>query len=313
MAPAVTAPDDAPAPAPFLERFVHYVTLERGFAENTVRAYLHDLEQFSTWLSPEQRQEPARITRDDILAFLEDSRRRQNLAAASLARRLVAVKILFRHLATERLIPADITDVLEGPRLWRLLPDFLSTEEVERLLRIYDGRDPLTRRNRAILELLYSSGLRVSELATLRLNAVSFEQSVIRVLGKGSKERLVPMGRPAQQALSDYLDQARPQLDRSGAAPHVFLSARGRPLTRDRVWRVVRDAAIQAGIHKNVYPHMLRHSFASHLLAGGADLRVIQELLGHADISTTQIYTHVEGNRLAAVHRRFHPRSGDPG
>jgi integrase/recombinase XerD len=295
--------------APFLERFWHHLALERGFAENTVRAYAHDLREFAAALTPAQRADPALIARDDILAFLEASRR-AGLAAASLARRLVAIKVLFRYLTAERIVPGDITSVLEGPRLWRLLPDFLSVDEVERLLGAYAGTDPLVRRNRAILELLYSSGLRVSELAALRLAAVNFEQGVVRVLGKGRKERLVPLGRPAQARLSEYLEQARPRLDLTGAAAHLFLSARGRPLTRDRVWRLVRDAAILAGIRKDVYPHMLRHSFASHLLAGGADLRVIQELLGHADISTTQIYTHVEASRLAAVHHRFHPRSG---
>ena len=199
--------------------------------------------------------------------------------------------------------------VLQGPRLGRSLPEMISVEEVGKLLDVWkDAKEPLERRNRTMLELFYASGLRVSELAELRLNGLNFEDGMVRVLGKGSKERVVPMGRPAQEALKSYLKEVRPALDKTGAAPQVFLSKSGRALTRAMVWNIVRLAARLAGITKTVYPHLLRHSFASHLLAGGADLRVIQEMLGHADIGTTQIYTHVEADRLAAVHRQFHPR-----
>lgn len=291
-----------------LDHFISYLTLERGAADNTLRGYVHDLKEFLAFLKERGFSGMERVSRDDILAFLEESREKGGLASSSLARRLIAVKIFFRFLVHDRVIPVDITDVLEGPRLWRLLPDFLSLEEVGRLLEAYKGDDPLERRNAAIMEILYSSGLRVSELAGLRLNWLNFEQGVLRVIGKGSKERMIPMGRPAQKVLASYLQEVRPQLDKDGDSPYVFLSHTGRVLTRERVWKIVRDAAVRAGVMKDVYPHMLRHSFASHLLAGGADLRVIQEMLGHADIATTQIYTHVEKTRLAEVHKRFHPR-----
>ena len=291
-----------------LDPFISYATLERGFAENTVSAYTHDIREFLIFLAELGITEMATVTRDQILGFLEESQR-AGLVATTLARHLVAIKVFFRFLTQERQIPSDITDVLEGPRLWRLLPDFLSQEEVTRLLDAYGVADPLDRRNRTILELLYASGLRVSELAAMRVNWINFDQGVLRVTGKGNKTRIVPMGIPAQQALAGYLRDVRPKLDKDGNAVHVFLSNKGKPLDRERIWRIVRDAAVLVGIPKTVYPHMLRHSFASHLLAGGADLRVIQELLGHADISTTQIYTHIEKSRLAEVHRRFHPRA----
>jgi len=292
-----------------LDHFISYLTLERGAADNTLRGYLHDLTEFLAFLKERGFTGMERVTRDDILAFLEESRDQGGLASTSLARRLIAVKIFFRFLVHDRVIPADITDVLEGPRLWRLLPDFLSVDEVNRLLQAYKGEAPLERRNAAILEILYSSGLRVSELAGLRLTSLNFEQGVVRVMGKGSKERMIPMGRPAQKVLASYLQEVRPHLDKEGDSPYVFLSHTGRALTRERIWKIVRDAAVCAGVMKSVYPHMLRHSFASHLLAGGADLRVIQELLGHADIATTQIYTHIEKSRLAEIHKRFHPRA----
>ncbi len=293
----------------WLDNFIAYGTLERGFAENTMRGYLHDLREFLAFVRPLGRAEPVAVTRDDILGFLEESRRR-GLEPASLARRLVAVKIFFRFLMLTGAVKADVAEALEGPRLWKLLPEFLTPEEVGRLLKVHaESAIPLERRDQCILEVLYASGLRVSEAASLRLASLNFEQGVLRVTGKGGRERMVPLGRPAQKALEGYLREVRPKLDRQGGAPQLFLSHRGRPLTRERIWRIVKDTALAAGITKEVYPHMLRHSFASHLLAGGADLRVIQELLGHSSISTTQIYTHVTAGRLGEVHRQFHPRS----
>ena len=292
-----------------LDPFVAYTALERGLADNTIRAYLHDLRAFVDFLDRQHRERMDRVTRGDVLAFLEESHAR-GLVAASLARRLVAVKVFFRYLLQEHTIPHDVTDGMEGPRLWRLLPGYLSIDEVGRLLQAYRGdKDALTVRNRTIIETFYATGLRVSELAGLTLDAVNFDLGVVRVIGKGNKERIVPVGRPAQKALKAYLEGVRPQLDKTREAYHLFLSKSGRQLTREMVWKIVRDGARLADIDKDVYPHMLRHSFASHLLAGGADLRVIQEMLGHADISTTQIYTHVDQNRLLDIHRRFHPRA----
>ena len=294
----------------WLDNFISYGTLERGFSENTMRAYLHDLREFLAFVKQAGRTEPGAVTRDDILGFLEESRQLHGLETTSLARRLVAIKVFFRFLVQTYAVKTNVADALEGPRLWKMLPEFLSMEEVDRFLKVHaDSADPLEQRNQCILELFYATGLRVSEMASLRVGGVNLEQGVLRVIGKGSKERMVPMGRPAQKSLETYLRGARPKLDKQGDAPQVFLSRNGLALTRERIWRVVKDTAVAAGITKEVYPHMLRHSFASHLLAGGADLRVIQELLGHASISTTQIYTHIESGRLGEIHKKFHPRA----
>jgi len=291
-----------------LDEFITAMALERGLAANTLKAYQNDLQQFIAFLAAAGKDEPQTLRRDDILDFLEHSQH-NGLEAASIARRLVAIKVFFRYLLQEHVIDHDVTDVMDAPRLWRLLPDFLSTDEVNRLLTAFGLRDPLEHRNRVLIDTLYATGLRVSELAALQLHSLLFEQELLRVIGKGDKERLVPIAKATRNAITTYLQTVRPRLDKSGNAVHVFLSVRGKALTRERIWQIIKLAAEQANIRKNVYPHMLRHSFASHLLAGGADLRVIQEMLGHADISTTQIYTHVDQTRLVDVHRRFHPRS----
>jgi len=294
-----------------LEHFAGYLSLEKGLSENSVAAYRSDLSDFLAHLAAAGRADLASVTREDVLAFLAEGKRR-GLESSSLARRLVAVKVLFRYLARERLIPADITDVMDSPKLWRLLPDFLSPPEVDALLGAFrtDAGDALAFRNRVILELMYASGLRVSEAAGLKMGSLRLEEEFLRVIGKGDKERIVPVGRPAVRLLRRYLEQVRPALlGQAADEGHVFLSRQGRPLDRERIWAIVKEAALRAGIGKNVHPHTLRHSFASHLLANGADLRVIQEMLGHADISTTQVYTHVDQRRLLNVHRQFHPRA----
>ncbi|OGV73807.1 MAG: site-specific tyrosine recombinase XerD [Lentisphaerae bacterium RIFOXYB12_FULL_65_16] len=291
-----------------LDMFVAHTAFERGLARNSVDAYRRDLQHFLAFLADIGRNDPESVERDDVMAFLERSKE-QGLAVTSIARRLVTVKLFFRYLLQERVVRVDVTNVMDGPRLWKVLPGMLSVAEVDKLLRAFGDKDILDRRNRAILELLYASGLRVSELADLRVDSLRFDEGIVRVVGKGNKERIVPFGRPAQRLLKQYLEEVRAQLDRTGEAVHLFLSARGRRLTRDRIWTVVKAAARRAGIDHNVHPHTLRHSFASHLLAGGADLRAIQEMLGHADIATTQIYTHVDRGRLADVHRQFHPRA----
>ncbi len=299
-----------------LEQFIGYATLERGLSDNTMQAYVHDIRAFLRFASDSKgRNTPGSISREDILDFLEDGRHRQGLEVSSLARRLVAVKIFFRYLLGERIIAHDVSDVMEGPRLWRNLPEFLGRQEVDAMLEAYRGRDSLSQRNRTIMEVFYATGIRVGEMAGLRVDGLRFDEGLVRVVGKGNKERIVPLGRAAQRALRKYLIETRPRLKRSGQgeeAAQLFLSRNGRPLTRARIWGIVKQAAVLAGIRKNVYPHILRHSFASHLLAGGADLRVIQEMLGHVDIATTQIYTHVDQRRLLQTHRNYHPRSRQP-
>ncbi|NOY80555.1 MAG: site-specific tyrosine recombinase XerD [Kiritimatiellaeota bacterium] len=293
-----------------IEQFIAYAALERGLADSTIAAYVHDIEALAEFCESTTLIDPSQITRDTLLDFLEDSQN-HGLGPASLARRLVAIKVFFRFLEREKLLDRNPAEPMEGPRLWQVLPDFLSVRETDALLKAFPlaSKDPLERRNRTMLETFYATGLRVSELVGLRVDGVRLDEKLIRVIGKGDKERLVPLGGPAVRALRQYRAEVRPVLDRTGGSPFLFLSVRGRRLTRKRVWTIVKEAARRAGIHKNVYPHMLRHSFASHLLAGGADLRVIQEMLGHADIATTQVYTHVDQGRLARVHRQFHPRA----
>jgi integrase/recombinase XerD len=290
--------------------FRAYIASERGLSRETIRAYMSDLGRFATFCSDSARLTDVKeITRTEILDFLE-LEQELGLAPTSLARRLVSIKVFLRYLHREGRIDDDVAHVLEGPRLWQLLPDLLSAAEVERLLAAFPDRgDLLDRRNRVLLETLYSTGMRVSELVNLRPAQLDLERGLVRVVGKGDRERLVPAGRRAVDALRVYLAEIRPGLDKSGRAEVLFLSRRGRRLTRVRVWQIVKEAARQAGLTKNVHPHTLRHSFASHLLAGGADLRVIQEMLGHADIGTTQIYTHVDKARLQRIHQRFHPRA----
>jgi len=290
-----------------LQDFAGYLSLECGLARNSIKAYVHDLELFGKFLAEEGVMEFGMVSRGIIMDFLEDSQL-AGLLASSLARRLVSIKVFFRYLLAEGLVEYDVSSVMCGPRLAKFLPDMLSNVEVDLLLRVFRGKDKLVRRNAVIMEVLYSSGLRVSELADLLVENVKFERKVLQVVGKGNKERVVPMGRVAQKRLHRYLGEVRPLLDKTGCGVHLFLSINGKRLTRERLWGIVKEAARLAGIERNIYPHMLRHSFASHLLAGGADLRVIQEMLGHADISTTQIYTHVAQDKLRTIHHKFHPR-----
>lgn len=294
-----------------IDQFVRYIVVERGLAKRTAQAYRSDLLSAADYFAQRGFSEWAELSREELLDFLEE-RRTEGLQSTTVARNLIALKMLFRYLADEELVPADVTAVMDGPKLWRVLPDFLTEAEVDRLLDAFPSSGDATAldvRNRTILELLYSSGVRVSEAAELPLAFLDLENGFLRVRGKGSKERIVPVGVPAVKLLRRYLDTARVELAaKVPRSPYVFLSNRGRKLNRERIWQIVKLAAQRAGIEKNIHPHSLRHSFASHLLAHGADLRVIQEMLGHANIATTEIYTHVESDRLLAIHRKFHPR-----
>lgn len=292
----------------FLQPFDEYLLLERGLSKNTIAAYSNDLGQFCVFLQKCGIENPEDVTRDNILDFLEEGREAGNEISTT-ARRLVSIKMLFAFLYREKHLKKNITEVMDGPRLMRLIPDLLSLGEVEAMISVFNkSKDPLSLRNRAILETLYASGIRVSECVGLRIDDVDFRNRVFRVLGKGSKERMVPFGRSALASLRKYLTVGRPELDKSQQSVYLFLSKSGRKLNREWLWNLIKQAALKAGISKNIYPHMLRHSFASHLLANGADLRVIQEMLGHADIGTTQIYTHTDQNSMIRAHRQFHPR-----
>lgn len=293
----------------FISYFARYLVVERGLSRNTVSAYEGDLTALADFLSSCNISSLDQVDRDALLDFL-DSLRDGGMETSSIARHLSAMRVFFRYLAMEGLVKSDPAALLESPKLWRVLPDFLSCDEVDALLNVYnDSAEPLDIRNKTLLHLLYASGLRVSELTALKLTAVDFESSMLRIRGKGSKERLVPVAPAVMAMLRRYLNGARQLLAyRQPESPTVFLSCRSRALNRERVWAIIKDAAWAAGITKSISPHTLRHCFASHLLANGADLRVIQEMLGHSDISTTEVYTHVDRSRLSAIHHKFHPR-----
>jgi integrase/recombinase XerD len=293
---------------PLVDQFIDYLALERGLSPNTREAYARDLGSFAVWLQARRVASWNGVERRHILDFLLDQRE-SGRSSATLARRLAAVKSFFRYLAQENLLATNVADAMDSPKLWKTLPDMLSPEEVNRLLDAPDIKKPTGLRDRAILELLYGAGLRVSELAGLAVEDLRFDERYVRCMGKGRKERLVPVGASALDWARRYLAEVRPKHSKSDQAGRLFLGSRGQALDRRTVWRMVHTRARQAGIAKSVHPHTLRHSFASHLLARQAPIRVIQEMLGHADIATTQIYTHVDHGRLKAIHDKFHPRA----
>ena len=292
-----------------VERFLDYVAVERGLSENTRQAYAADLQSFTTWLQNRGVTSLNAVKREQVLDYLMDEKARA-LKTTSLSRRLVAIKVFFRFLQQENLLTTNVTEAMDSPQLWKILPDTLSYKEVERLLAAPQAKRKLYLRDRALLETFYASGLRVSEIASLRVEDVHFDAGYVRCIGKGNKERVVPIGESARAAIRVYLEALRPQLaERQPDVTALFLTRASRGLSRKTLWLMIKKYAHVAGITKTISPHTLRHSFASHLLANGAPLRVIQEMLGHADIATTQIYTHVDPARLKAIHEKFHPRA----
>ena len=293
---------------PFLlERFSDFLALEQGTSPRTSEAYRRDIARLTTYVAAKGAAGPSDISSRMLREFvyhLKDL----GLAPASIRRNVSSVRTYFRYLLADGHVVRDPSERLETPKRWRSLPDVLSVEEVNRLLAAPSLDEPLAFRDRALLELAYGAGLRVSEWITLAVRDVLFEEGLVRVFGKGSKERLVPIGRSATGAVAIYLRELRPRLERGEGKGVLILNARGRPLTRMGAWKILRHHVEKAQITKHVSPHTLRHSFATHLLEGGADLRAVQEMLGHADISTTQIYTHVDREYLRAVHKQFHPR-----
>jgi integrase/recombinase XerD len=292
----------------WLEPFRDYLALEAGNSANTVDAYLRDLRRLAQFAASKGVRDPAGVTRAhlrDFVFFLKDL----GLSPATIRRSVSAIRTYFSFVVGEGRLADDPSDRLESPQRWRTLPDTLSVQEVEAMLAAPAVEEPLAWRDRALLELAYGAGLRVSELCGLELGGLLLEEGLVRVLGKGGKERLVPIGRGTIGAVSVYLSVLRPTLDRGRSRGRVLLNVRGDPLSRVGAWAVVKRCAERAAITKRVTPHTLRHSFATHLLEGGADLRAVQEMLGHADLSTTQIYTHVDREYLRSVHKRFHPRA----
>jgi integrase/recombinase XerD len=292
----------------WLEGFRDYLALESGHSANTVDAYLRDLRRLGEFAASKGKRDPGALTRPllrDFVFLLKDL----GLSPASIRRAISAIRTYYGFLVGEGKVSDDPSDRLESPRRGRVLPATLSVPEVEALLAAPQVDHALAWRDRALLELAYGAGLRVTELCTLGLTDLLLTENLVRVFGKGGKERVVPIGRSVIGAVSVYLHTMRSELDRGRSRGRVLLNARGEPLSRVGAWGVVKRAAKRAGITKRVTPHTLRHSFATHLLEGGADLRAVQEMLGHADLSTTQIYTHVDREYLRSVHKQYHPRA----
>ena len=299
--------DDAVARAFFVERFDDFLALEQGASVQTSRAYKLDIARFVTYVSVKGATSPIDVGARNLREYvyhLKDL----GLSAASIRRNVSAVRSYFRFLLAEGHVVRDPSERLETPKKWRTLPEVLGVDEIELLLAAPSLDEPLAFRDRAMLELAYGAGLRVSEWISLGVRDVMLQDHLVRVFGKGGKERLVPIGRRAIGAIAIYLRELRPKLEKGEGKGILFLNARGQPLSRMGAWKILRKYVDQVGITKPVSPHTLRHSFATHLLEGGADLRAVQEMLGHVDISTTQIYTHVDREYLRTVHKQFHPR-----
>ena len=289
----------------YVEEFLSYLELERGLSRTTRESYRGDLALFEAFLSARRIDSFTRVEPVHVREFLQSMRSRRT--PATIARKLAAVKGLFRFLEAQRVIPRSPTAFIETPRLWRKLPQTLNMQEIERLLGSVSP-EGLGIRDLAMLELLYGAGLRVSELVSLDLGSCNFEVGFVRCIGKGNKERIVPLGRSASTAIRRYISGERTRLVKRPEVTALFVNRWGRRITRQRVWQLLRRYAKAGLIAKTIGPHTLRHSFATHLLERGADLRTVQELLGHANIATTQRYTHVDRSRLKAVHEKFHPR-----
>ncbi|MDP3919867.1 MAG: site-specific tyrosine recombinase XerD [Candidatus Omnitrophota bacterium] len=299
------SPTKSTAPFQFSD-FLEYLSVEKGLSKNTLEAYGQDLAAYRVYLEATAKiKDFGLIRRNHILGFLGAEKKR-GLSGTSLARRLVTVKLFHRFLVRERYVRDDVTSVLESPKLWKKLPQFLTGREMEAILKVPSPYKPNGIRDRALLECLYATGTRVSEIAGLKIHDLDLDSAFIKCQGKGGKERIVPIGRKAREAVRKYLDKVREKWNPRTA--HVFIGKQGKGLSRQFIWQLIKRYARLAGIQKPITPHTFRHSFATHLLEHGADLRIVQELLGHADISTTQIYTHVSRDRLKQVHAAYHPR-----
>jgi len=302
-----------------VEDFLQYLRHERGQSENTAKTYAALLGKFVTWAEKEKLGDWKSVQLKHLMAFLQHERERPNanepkestkrLSGESVYLEIAALRAFYRYAENEKLLPENVAEHLSLPRRWQRLPKALSDTEIRKLLIPELPETPSGLCDQAVLELAYASGLRLSELRNLRLEQLHFEAGFINVIGKGNKERVVPVGRKAVEAINRYLEAGRPKLVTPRSPANVFLTQRGTPFAAVTLWLRIKNRTRHAGVSRNITPHMLRHSFATHLLEHGADLRVIQELLGHANISTTEIYTHVTGDRLRDVHRKFHPRA----
>ncbi len=288
-----------------IDRFLHWLQVERGFSGHTLESYSRELVRFKSFLEEKSWD---KVLAEDIRRYLI-SLSELGLSPRSVFHNLAVIRSFYRFLLMEKMVEHNPSELVDFPKLAKTLPDVLSVEEVEKLINACDDKTTLGIRDRAILELLYGCGLRVSELVELKLDQLNLSAQYLIAYGKGKKERVVPIGDMAKKALERYLKQSRPFLDKSGTSPYVFVGRSGKKLTRQWVFKLVKKMALKAGIRTDISPHTLRHSFATHLLEGGADLRVVQVLLGHSDISATQIYTHLDKSRLWKEYRDKHPRA----
>ncbi len=287
------------------DQFIHHLRVEKGLAKNTIESYGRDLARYFDFLGKNSLH-PLKASQIHLMEYV--SSLAGSLSVRSIARNLSSLKVFYRFLVSDGKTETNPARLISNPKLPRRLPGVMSGEEVERLLAAPDPSTSRGLRDRAMLELLYASGLRVSELVGLKITNINLEAGWVRTIGKGSKERMVPMGSKAQQSLKEYLPHSRPSLLRKRSSSFLFVTSRGKPMSRQAFWKIIKRFSRLAGISKEVSPHSLRHSFASHLLEHGADLRSVQIMLGHADISTTQIYTHVTRERLKQIHEKYHPR-----
>ncbi len=290
-----------------VDEYLNFLAVEKGVSLNTLEAYSRDLNRFIDFVEKRGIQKIGKITSDDIVALL-GYLKSGGLVSNSVNRTLAAIRGFYKYLLIEKIIDENPVSNIDLAKVWMRLPDTLSKEEVNILLEKPDLKTLLGVRDAAMLELMYATGIRVSELVSLTTNNVNWQMGYLIVLGKGSKERIVPIGRTAFECLNTYLEKARPKLLREDTTNIIFLNRSGKGLTRQGFWKIVRKYAMKAGLMKKVHPHTFRHSFATHLLEGGADLRSVQVMLGHSDISTTQIYTHITRERLKDIHKKYHPR-----
>lgn len=290
-----------------IDVFLNYLSVERGLSRNTLISYKEDLEFYIDFIENRHIETLSKTSKNEIINFML-SQKDKGLAANSISRRLAAIKMFYRFLVRERILKTDPTSLIDSPKLWKKIPETLSLNEVEDLLSQPNNRDKQGIRDRAILETLYATGMRVSEAANLKVGNVNLDIGFLRCIGKGNKERVIPLGKKAVDSLKRYLENSRPALLKKKESDFLFLNRFGKNISRQSLWKIIKKYAKAARIKKPIRPHILRHSFATHLLERGADLRSVQEMLGHANISTTQIYTHINKDRLKSIHRKFHPR-----
>ncbi len=291
----------------YIEAFIDYLKVEKGLAVNSIYSYNHDLKKYSQYLDRKKIQDPKKITRKDITDFL--FLMRSNVSTRTIARMLSTIKNFHKFMLREKITSSDVSDLIDTPKIEKKIPNFLSFEEITVLLKVPNLKKPQGLRDRAILELMYATGLRVSEISNLKIADINLDVGFTKCKGKGSKERIVPLGKVSEHFLERYIKEARGKLLGKKESISLFLAQGGRTISRQSIWKMIKQNVRKVGIKRKISPHTLRHSFATHLLERGADLRSVQEMLGHASISTTQIYTHVNKARLKKIHDKFHPRA----